>query len=204
MKKAILVVVSSLSFMLTSAQEALPSTSSKSMQKRTARCKPFSLGIPLGIDANAGLAGVAFEYGFCSQFSIGAGAGVGSWGYKYFGEGKYYFDKSCYKGSAIGIAYTYATGMTDLEIKNVKTVYDERDLVFDLDPVSNLALAYYHYWAMGRYSRFYISAGYSVCLSSVSYTVKTYAPPLSSQAKTAMNVIAPGGIVLGAGFYFGL
>ncbi|MGC4057622.1 MAG: hypothetical protein QM743_05795 [Chitinophagaceae bacterium] len=205
MKK--IAIISMLLVSALSAGAQTENTQENSRPKPASACKPFSLGLPLGIGANAGLIGIGAEYGFARHFSAGVGAGIGSWGYKYFGEAKYYFKDDCFKGSALGLAYTYAAGISDVDVKGIETVYGKKDVKMDLDPVSNLAVAYYHYWGMGRrrVNRFYLSVGYSVCLSSVTYTVKGYpVSPLTSQGTTTMNVLAPGGLVLGLGFYFGL
>lgn len=52
-------------------------------------CPKFYLGISSGINNHSGFLGVNFDVPVTTQFSLGTGVGLSSWGYKAYGEGRF-------------------------------------------------------------------------------------------------------------------
>lgn len=164
-------------------------------------CRRFFIGPTFGINNNAGLLGVNFEYGVTEKVSLGAGFGLGMWGGKAFFEGKYYFNE-CYKKSALGIAVTRCSGIPELTFEEELPSGGKHDVVLDALPQTNIALQYYHHFKMGKHHRFHISAGYSFETSSQKYRVVGPNQP-SRELRNYMHFVAPGGVIFGLGFTFG-
>jgi hypothetical protein len=172
-----------------------------------ASCPKFYLGLSTGLENPVGLLGFNFDVPVSSQLSLGGGAGLGSWGYKMAGEGRFYFDE-CHKGFAVGIGGTYATGLndvpTEVEVNNGITI-TKQEVNLDLKPCANVFLSAYHFWELGRNSnRFYIQAGYSHRITNDFYDIDYPGFVLNDGSERVMRVLAPGGLMIGLGFSFAL
>lgn len=160
------------------------------------------LGTSSGLENPSGILGVNFEVALVEKFSIGAGAGLSSWGNKLYGEVRYYLD-DCYRGWAFGAGVTHNTGLADFEPQMPTTAGDKKVLV-DLKPVTNGFISAYRFWRLGRRTnRFYTMGGYSFRFTDDVYTMKSD-DKLSSQGEQAMKILAPGGLSLALGLSFDL
>ncbi len=165
-------------------------------------CAKFYLGLSTGINNHSGILGVNFDVPVTGHFSLGTGLGLSSWGYKSYGEGRFYF-KDCNRGWALGAGITYATGAEDF-IVEMPTTIGTTDVSMNLEPVTNVAVSAYHFFGLGRGShRFYLQMGWSQRLNDTPYVV-TSGHTLDSDGKAAMDLVTPGGLILGFGFSFGL
>lgn len=181
-------------------------------KEKNTTCKKTFLGIQTGINNHNGIIGLSLEQALAPQWTIGAGIGTGSWGTKVFAEGRYYFHDACYSRTALGMAFTYAPGFSGLSLNDVPTNYGDVDVKLIGDPVANLGLSFYRFWSLGRKksSKFYITFGYSIRLNDLQYrlgqeTLARYPGiRMTDDAERAVRFIAPGGLIVGLGFYFGL
>lgn len=187
-----LVIAVSASLTIASAQKGYNSSS----------CPKFYLGLSSGINNHSGIIGINFDVPVTTQFSLGTGAGISSWGFKAYGEGRFYF-KECNRGWALGAAFTYNTGLEGF-VAEMPTTIGSVDVGMDLEPSPNIAVSAYHFFNLGRGGhRFYLQLGWSQSLVSDPYTI-TSGHTLTSDGVTAMNLLSPGGLIFGFGFSFGL
>lgn len=165
------------------------------------------LTISGGINSNTGLVGMQFEQKISEPFSIYAGAGLGTWGYKLSAGTRYYLGGAI--GSAFGFGIAHATGVEGVSgkfdvIENNQTV--SKDITYDLKPISLLHVSWLRYWTMGKRNRFNIELGYSLPLFSSpesNYSVPSNVT-LDKTSKDVLAFVQPGGITISLGFNFGL
>ena len=170
---------------------------------RPLRCPGAYLGVSTGINNNTGLIGIDIDVPVDKFVSIDGGAGIGSWGYKLALGAKYYL-QPCQRGWAFGGGLTYSTGLGNYQ-QDMETINGTETVSLNLHPQTNLFLAAYRYWSLGkRYNRFFLELGYSVSLTGGDKYDEVIGDPLSDNSKTTMRLISPGGIIIGAGFSFGL
>lgn len=165
-------------------------------------CPKLYLGTSTGINNASGLLGVNLDVPITESFSIGGGAGIASWGYKVYGEGRFYFDP-CNRGWALGAGVSHNTGIANFP-QRLETTTGEKEVIMDLHPLTNVFFSGYRFWDLGRSGhRFDLRVGYSACLTSNQYTVKSN-DVLTNVSKAAMEVTSPGGIIIGIGFTFAI
>ncbi len=159
-----------------------------------------------GFNTHQGLFGASLEYNFAKNLSSYGGIGLGSWGYK-MGTGiRYYLD---YPSSwAFNLGFSHATGVNQLALEMEPSMVQggasgNREVTFDLKPVNNINLTAIRYWAVGRkkVNRIHLEFGYAFNLTQHFYTADA---TLSNEGHSFMQVLRPGGLVLGTGFGFGL
>jgi hypothetical protein len=175
-------------------------------------CKKTYLGLQTGINNNNGIIGLSIEQAVAKKWTLNTGVGIGSWGYKFFAEGRYYFHANCYRNTAIGLAFTNSTGFKGLKPSGLETNYGKVDVLIDGAFISNASFSFYKFWSIGkkRSNKFYLSAGYSLRLTEINYQIanetknKYSGIQLSENSNNAIRAITPGGIILGLGFYFRL
>jgi len=178
-------------------------------QDETRDVKKLYLGLSTGIDNPVGFLGFTAEYQFVKNLSAYGGVGLGTWGGKAALGMRYYLN---YPGSwAFGIGWAGASGAKDVKIKveqedNNTGTKETNSVTFDLDPVSTINLSATKFWLLGKrkVNRLHLELGYAIPLQNNAYTIKDSAEPLSSAGKFAMRIAQPGGIIIGAGFSFGL
>ena len=164
-------------------------------------CPKFYIGLSTGIDNQSGFLGVNFDVPVTGHFSLGTGLGLGTWGFKTYGEGRFYF-KECNRGWALGAGVTYATGLQDFVVE-MPTTAGTNNVLMDLEPVVNATVSGYRFFSLGDRHRFHLQLGWSQRFNSNPYTIKS-GDVLTSDGNTAMNILAPGGLVFAFGFTFGL
>lgn len=167
-------------------------------------CPRVYIGFSTGINNPVGIIGPAIDIAITPSVSIGTGVGISSWGTKIFLEGRYYF-KPCNRGWAIGSGFTYNTGLQNAEFQDVETVVGKATVRINERAQSNFMLSGYHFFDLGRAhrNRFHLQAGFSVPLSD-KYYEQIGGPQMTSDSHDAFLLTAPGGLILGAGFSFGL
>ena len=157
-----------------------------------------------GINNNTGLVGVGIDVPVGQKLLLGAGAGISTWGDKIYIGGKYFL-RPGHTGWAFGGGVTHNTGLTNFT-DNLETVYGNTEQVtLNLNAQTNVFLAAYRYWSIGRkrINKFYLELGWSVPLTGDRFD-QTDGDPISSNSTATMNLLSPGGIIVGAGFSFGV
>ncbi|MFI5196790.1 MAG: hypothetical protein ACHQD8_06850 [Chitinophagales bacterium] len=166
-------------------------------------CRKAYIGFSTGINNPGGFIGVDIDVPIAKNVSIGAGFGSSTWGNKIYLDGRYYL-KPCHRGFALGAGITHNTGNTTYTTR-LRTIYGNKEVVtLKLDPQTNAFIGVYYFWTLGkRYNRLYAAAGYSVPFATYHYTEITGAP-LSNRGERMVEILSPGGFMLGAGFSFGM
>ncbi|MCB0698006.1 MAG: hypothetical protein KDC07_11610, partial [Chitinophagaceae bacterium] len=151
--------------------------------RNNSSCSKFYIGLSTGINNESGLLGVNFDVPVTGYFSLGAGLGLSSWGYKSYGEARFYFSE-CNRGWALGLGATYNTGLQDM-IVEMPTTIGTTDVTMDWQPVANIMFSGYRFFNLGRGGhRFYLQLGWSQRMNSTPYVV-TSNHVLTSDGTTA-------------------
>ncbi|OSZ81898.1 hypothetical protein CAP35_01100 [Chitinophagaceae bacterium IBVUCB1] len=165
-------------------------------------CPKLYTGFSLGMENPNGFIGFNFDVPVTQRFSLGTGAGLSTWGLKAFGEGRVYF-KDCNRGPAIGLGATYNTGLSTLST-TLPTTTGDRDVSLVFEPSTNAFVSLYYFWNIGRRGhRIHTNIGYSYRFTDPVYRI-TDGSELTSDGKTAIDVLAPGGFMVGFGMSFGV
>jgi hypothetical protein len=159
------------------------------------------VGLSAGINHHAGLLGLSLDVNVVKNLSLFGGVGVGGWGYKTSVGLKYY------KQYPYGVSYfgglSHASGMKDFETELETSSGSKEKVKLDLFGINNLNLGMGYVWKVGNNMRFGLDFGYSICLSQKKYEVKS-GQTLSSNAEKVMDILVPGGLILGLAFNFGI
>jgi hypothetical protein len=166
-------------------------------------CPRLYYGFSTGMNNAVGIFGPQFDVAIDETFSLGTGFGISSWGYKLFGEGRFYFGE-CNRGWALGAGVTYNTGIRDIVLKDQETMGGRQDIAVELHPQTNVMLSAYRFFNLGRRgrNRWHLQAGASIPTSKKKFT-QLDGPPLSGIPTEQLRTNSPGGLVLGIGFSFG-
>ncbi|NJO88422.1 MAG: hypothetical protein HC831_05230 [Chloroflexia bacterium] len=158
------------------------------------------LGLGLGIN-DYGL-GVGLEIPLNHKLNTYGNIGVGGWGYK-MGVGLSYFPRQAPFGGSFNIGYSHALGFKDFETElEVASSNTTQKVLLDLEPVGTINLFYTYSWTLGRTGKFSLSGGYAIPLEEDAYEVKTQNVKLSSTSKQVLEIMQPGGFILGLKFMF--
>lgn len=183
------------------AQRGYKGKSSKG-RRNNYECPKLYIGVTAGIENPGGLVGFNIDVPVTQRFSLSGSAGFSSWGYKAGGEGRFYFG-DCNRSWALGAGVTYNTGLSNLSM-TLPTTYGDATVLVDLKPKTNVFFAVHKFFNLGRNGhRFNIMAGYSMRLDDDNYTIlNNY--ELTTEGEDVMRVLAPGGLMIGFGFSFGV
>jgi hypothetical protein len=162
------------------------------------------INVSTGINNNTGLIGASVEVPVVKHLTVEGGFGISSWGSKLTASVRYYL-KNNFKGWAFGAGLTHNSGLKNFQ-DNLETVYGTTESVtLDLHPRTNVFAAAYKYWRLGkRANRVYLELGYSVSVSGGNKFDQTSGTPISSNSENVINIISPGGPIVGFGFSFGI
>ena len=167
-------------------------------------CAKFYLGPSIGLNNESGLFGLNLDLPL-DQVSIGAGFGMSTWGTKAYGEVKYFF-KPCHTGWAVGLGITHNTGLSQaqMSMETTNSTPGKETVTLDTKGETNAFLAGYRFWNLGRSKhRVYLEFGWSVPFSAPQYNITTGQTLVPTNDK-ALKLMAPGGLIIGFGFSFGL
>lgn len=173
--------------------------------RRGQECPKIYLGLSTGINNTNGLLGVNLDVPVTPTFSLGAGGGLSTWGWKAFFEGRYYFGQACNRGWAIGAGLTYNTGLSQpLEVDQDPNSLGIPPAQVTIEPVPAAFISAYRFFNIGqRGNRFYLQLGWSQRFEDKPYTSNPFRP-LTTDGETVMRILSPGGVIIGVGFSFGI
>ncbi len=160
------------------------------------------LGISTGINNMVGLLGVQLKFVVSPEVIIGAGAGIGSWGYKLSGNIELH-PKGVY-GLFFKGGYMHASGLEEVELEMETADRRNQNVWFELKPVGNVFLSVGHAWKLGLTTRFYIEGGYAIPLVTGDYYEILSGEKLSDDSELVMQMMRPGGLIIALGFDFGI
>ena len=199
MKKVLTTLLIAMTVLRASAQE-------KTIEPATAVLAPPAVYIATstGINNNTAILGFSLEVPVSSHVAIDGGAGAGTWNTKGYAGVKYY-TRPYQRGFAVGTGLTYCTGMHD-DKHDLETIYGITEPVeYNKNPQTNILFAAYRYWTMGKkYNRFYLELGWSVSLTGGNSITQLTGDPITTHANNNLSSWTPGGLILAAGFSFGV
>jgi len=156
----------------------------------------------LGWNGYSGL-GMRFDYLLIGNLSLNGAAGLGLWGYRIGGALRYYIDYPYGLAFSLGVAHNL--GMQSEEVKmntqdSMGKIYSE-NVKFKLKPVTCINGSLLYSFQVNGNDKIYLETGYSYALQKEKYT---YTAPngrtLTKESKDVMNIIAPGGFMISAGY----
>ena len=161
------------------------------------------LGLSTGINNFNGMLGVNGEIGIIKNFTIAGGIGIRGWGYKFAAAVRYYMHYP--KGFYFGLGYSTATGMKGFETELETTRPGGSQMVkFNLNRANNLNLTGGFQWRLGKRFRLGLESGYSFPLQDKAWEMVSDNVVLSDSSEQMMNILTPGGIIIGFGFSVGI
>lgn len=173
------------------------------------KCSKAYFGVSTGFNNPNGILGFNLAVPV-NLVVISAGVGVSTWGNKIYGEGRYFL-KPCQHGFAFAAGITHDAGRVHAQLKMQTDQGNHQQVTMNLNPVTNGYVAVYHFWQLGkRHNRFFTDLGYSVPFETAHF--KQVFPPgpppqngfITQSAKDKLREFSPGGMMIGAGFCFGL
>lgn len=202
MKKLTLVLVLVALSFTSFAQRGYKGYKSSKGGRNNYECPKLYIGVTAGIENPGGLVGFNIDVPVTQRFSLSGSVGLSSWGYKAGGEGRFYFG-DCIRSWALGAGVTYNTGLSNVSM-TLPTTYGDATVLLDLNPKTNVFFAVHKFFNLGKNGhRFNIMAGYSMRLDDDNYKIlNNY--ELTTAGDDALRIAAPGGLMIGFGFTFGV
>ena len=193
MKKSLIIFLLSLAVLKTNAQTDTPSKGDS--------IKTVYIGIGSGLNNYTGLAGVSLNIRVIDRLFVQGGAGLGSWGSKLSAGLRY--DLGYDKGWSFGAGISSCSGIPNFPANLELQSGVKGDVKVDLLRANTLNLKATHNWLLGGHNIFYVEFGYAVPLQSSPWRVIDNSV-ISQNSKKVLDLIAPGGLLVGLGFSFGL
>lgn len=161
------------------------------------------LGLSTGINNFNGMLGINGELKIVKNLTAAGGAGIGGWGYKFAAAIRYYIHYP--KGWCFGLGYSSATGVKGFEAE-LETSYPGGDqiVLLNLNRANNLNLTGGYQWRLGKRFRLGLEIGYAFPLQDQAWEVVSENVVLSDTSEQVMNILTPGGLIIGFGFSVGI
>lgn len=157
------------------------------------------LGVGTGLSNISGMAGFQFEAPINANFSGKVGAGLGAWGTKMGISAKYY--REFPSSMSFGIGYSTASGLKGVELEVELASGTKQKEKVDLSRSHNLDFTIGKSW--GETLRFNLEFGYSIKLSGGKSKVENSSITISDTFQEAMDLLSPGGLIIGIGLAYG-
>ena len=157
------------------------------------------LGFGTGFDNFTGLLGVSGTLKIYEKFSVRGGMGLSGWGFKNSIGIKYDHNETGRWSYCLG--YSHSSGLKGIELDMPVESGGTRKIMVDYLSASTLNLAIDRNWRIGKTGIFYLELGYAIPLQSNRWRA-TDGSLITSSAEMALNILQPGGLILGAGFAF--
>jgi len=180
----------------------------------------FYIGFGGGLNYQAGIIGLEAEIPLADKFAIDAAGGLGLGRFK-ASVGANYFFKSVAKGLSANAGFTYASNIFGAESANatqpIETSglgFEDNDgnpvnfsgpIMWEFNDVPSLDIGLAYNGRLGNKSKFVITFGYSLPFKEA-YVLDLGVDNvrLDSVSQTAIDIVAPGGFMLGYKFIFGV
>lgn len=169
--------------------------------------RKFYLGFGTGINNYTGIIGINGELTATNNIGIFGTLGLGSWGGK-MGIGARYYFNDARGGSAVSVGISNAGGLEDFvseqEVITPIGGTATEEVTMDLNSIPCLNIAYVFAKNLRDKNKILFSVGYSSRLKTNDTYIVTSGHTLSETSLSVMNVLRPGGILLGIDFMFGV
>jgi hypothetical protein len=163
--------------------------------------KTLYFGLGAGINNYTALLGVSGSVRVHDKLFVRAGCGVGGWGLKYSIGLKY--DAHYDEGWNFGIGYSICPGVNNVKANLQVESGVNKEVTMNYSAASTINLTVGHNWSISKSIVFYMDFGYAIPLQSTAWTV-TDGSVLSKTTKSGLNLLQPGGLIIGAGITFGI
>lgn len=157
------------------------------------------LGFGTGFDNFTGAIGVSGTLKVYDRFSVRGGYGFSGWGQKGSIGIKYDTNETGKWSYCLG--YSHSPGFKGFKVNMELESGVEKEITVDYLSAGTINLAIDRNWRIGRAGIFYIEFGYAIPLQSNRWRV-TDGSDISSISESTLNILQPGGLILGAGFTF--
>jgi hypothetical protein len=152
---------------------------------------------------NRGIVSVGAEVKIIKNLTVNGSAGLGLWGSKLTCGLRYY--KNYPKGIYYSASYGVATGIDSFNIQLTTTTSTKpQKVLLELNEARNINLAIGYIWKINRKFKLNFEAGYAFPLNLTTYEVLTPDIELDDSSKRYMEMLSPGGILLGFGISIGI
>lgn len=163
-----------------------------------------SLYLGLGLVINDSGLGAGLEIPLTDKLSINGNAGLGGWGWKVGGSINLYSRQVPYN-SEFSLGFSHASGLLSFNQELGVGANDTKQIVeLDLNKVETINLLYTYNLRVGNSCKAAFSTGYAFSITSTPYEVKTQGVVLSETSKQLMDIMQPGGLIIGIKFMFGV
>jgi len=163
-----------------------------------------SLYFGLGLGINDYGFGACLEAPIIDKLSFYGNAGLGGWGWK-LGAGISFYPSKFPDKSSLSIGYSSGAGMKDFEtVLTVEPDDVSEKVILNLNRVGTVNLIYSYNFIVGSKGKFSLSAGYAIPVTTNPYEVVTPGITLTQTSMMVMDMMQPGGVILGFKFLFGV
>ncbi len=163
-----------------------------------------SVYLGMGFEVNNYGFGLGLEIPVSGKMSLTGNIGIGGWGFKIGGTINYYFTDVTGK-SELSLGYSGASGLKNFSTELFVEPNDTKQTVnLDLNVVQTVNLMYTYNLRIGRSSKIGFTGGYAISLTNTPYKLNTTGVTLSSSSEGVLNIMQPGGLIVGIRFMFGL
>jgi hypothetical protein len=202
MKKTLTLLAVILATMSTTFAQQTKATKSVTSDNPNEEKRHLYLGLSSGINNIASLFGLSLEVPFSENMSGKLGVGVGGWGSVIGIAGKYY--KQYPVSWSFGVGYSTASGYKEipLGLTTRLTPNTTEQIKMNADRAHMIDLVTGKSW--GNKVKFNLELGYSIRVNGGAYTTVDKTIVLSETSTTAMNLLSPGGLIIGLGLTFRL
>lgn len=161
----------------------------------------FAIGLGSGINNFTAIFGLSAKIRVINKLSLQGGIGLGGWGYKY--SIGLIFDKHYNGGWSYGIGYSVCPGENNIKANLQVSSGTTQSVTLNYLQASTINLKAGYSWRIGEKNTFYLEFGYAIPMESSPWKV-TDGSTLSNTSTSALQLIQPGGVILGLGFTFGI
>ena len=169
--------------------------------------KQYYITTGTGINYENGMLGLQLSTIIKEHFMPFLAIGSGSWGYKVTPGIRYFFSKNLL-GAGFGLSYSQIPGVNSIKQNMELNNGSKTEVEFVYKAINTINISYLNNWHLGKKSNFFtLEVGYSFSLNSNyknNYTIKTPNVTLSSTSESVLQLLQPGGLIIGVGFNFGL
>lgn len=170
---------------------------------KTPPLRNFYLGAGTGLNGPSGLAGIFVNYRIYKFVHLNAGTGLSLWGFRHSIGAE--IDANPVKGGGVGIGYSYSTGFDSINL-SISNGRSSTVRVMQLYPTKTINLTFHYKLLIFKrhYIQFYTGVASKIGTRVAGQYRILAGDPLSQDDKDALNVMVPGGFMLGANLMLGL
>jgi hypothetical protein len=170
---------------------------------RVPAVRNFYIGAGTGLNGPSGLAGIFVNYRLYKFVHLNAGTGLSLWGFRHSIGAE--IDANPVKGGGVGIGYSYSTGFDSINL-SISNGRSSTERVMQLYPTKTINLTFHYKLLIFKrhYIQFYTGIASKIGTRVAGQYRILEGDPLSQDDKDVLNVMVPGGFMLGANLMLAL